>query len=306
MESQVKIFAGQATEELATRIAESYGQPIGKVERYSFSDGELQTSYEESIRGHSVFIVQSTMPSADNLMELLLLIDAAKRASARHIVAVIPYYGYARQDRKDKPRVAIGAKLVADMLTVHNKPYVATDSAGRVYVTDPEQYRVLIFDADGNYLYWPGTPQFDQVNSFYYTTYTLRMFERYARRTLSWSFPSLRITVDPHVGHEANAFYSEQDRMLGFHSFNHNGEVVSTAWSADIVSHEAGHAMHSFYSNASQAFHNAGYPIFLAEIASLAPRERFDIGAQLGAAEAADSRIGCTCVRGRAADPRIG
>lgn len=126
MESQVKIFAGQATEELAGKIAASYGQPLGKVERYSFSDGELQTSYEESIRGHSVFIVQSTMPSADNLMELLLLIDAAKRASARHIVAVIPYYGYARQDRKDKPRVAIGAKLVADMLTTAGATRIMT------------------------------------------------------------------------------------------------------------------------------------------------------------------------------------
>ena len=126
MESQVKIFAGMATEELAKRIATSYGQALGKVERYRFSDGELQASYEESIRGHSVFIVQSTMPSADNLMELLLLIDAAKRASARHIVAVIPYYGYARQDRKDKPRVAIGAKLVADMLTTAGATRVMT------------------------------------------------------------------------------------------------------------------------------------------------------------------------------------
>jgi ribose-phosphate pyrophosphokinase len=126
MESQVKIFSGQATEKLAVNIAAAYGQPLGKVERYRFSDGELQTSYEESIRGHSVFIIQSTMPSADNLMELLLLIDAAKRASARHIVAVIPYYGYARQDRKDKPRVAIGAKLVADMLNAAGATRVMT------------------------------------------------------------------------------------------------------------------------------------------------------------------------------------
>lgn len=126
MESQVKIFAGKATEELARKIATAYGQPLGKVERYRFSDGELQASYEESIRGHSVFIIQSTMPSADNLMELLLLIDAAKRASASHIVAVIPYYGYARQDRKDKPRVAIGAKLVADMLTTAGATRVMT------------------------------------------------------------------------------------------------------------------------------------------------------------------------------------
>jgi ribose-phosphate pyrophosphokinase len=126
MESQVKIFAGAVTEVLAQKIATAYGQPLGKVERYRFSDGELQASYEESIRGHSVFIIQSTMPSSDNLMELLLLIDAAKRASARHIVAVIPYYGYARQDRKDKPRVAIGAKLVADMLHVAGATRVMT------------------------------------------------------------------------------------------------------------------------------------------------------------------------------------
>lgn len=126
MESQVKLFSGQATETLAQNIATAYGQPLGKIERYRFSDGELQTSYEESIRGHSVFVIQSTMPSADNLMELLLLIDAAKRASARQIVAVIPYYGYARQDRKDKPRVAIGAKLVADMLNAAGATRVMT------------------------------------------------------------------------------------------------------------------------------------------------------------------------------------
>lgn len=126
MESLVKLFAGHATEDLAKKIAKAYGQDLGKVERYVFSDGELQASYEESIRGQSVFVIQSTMPTADNLMELLLLIDAAKRASARHIVAVIPYFGYARQDRKDKPRVAIGAKLVADMLAVAGATRVMT------------------------------------------------------------------------------------------------------------------------------------------------------------------------------------
>lgn len=126
MESQVRLFSGIATEALAKNIADAYGQPLGKVEHYRFSDGELQASYEESIRGHSVFVMQSTMPPADNLMELLLLIDAAKRASARHIVAVIPYFGYARQDRKDKPRVAIGAKLVADMLAVAGATRVMT------------------------------------------------------------------------------------------------------------------------------------------------------------------------------------
>jgi len=126
MESQVRLFSGIASEVLAQKIADSYGRTLGKVSHYRFSDGELQVSYEESIRGQSVFIIQSTMPPADNLMEMLLLIDAAKRASARHIVAVIPYFGYARQDRKDKPRVAIGAKLVADMLAVAGATRVMT------------------------------------------------------------------------------------------------------------------------------------------------------------------------------------
>jgi ribose-phosphate pyrophosphokinase len=126
MESQVRLFSGIATETLAQKIAKSYGQPLGKVAHYRFSDGELQASYEESIRGQSVFVIQSTTPPADNLMEMLLLIDAAKRASARHIVAVLPYFGYARQDRKDQPRVAIGAKLVADMLAVAGAPRVMT------------------------------------------------------------------------------------------------------------------------------------------------------------------------------------
>lgn len=126
MKSQVKLFSGIATEDLANKIATAYGQPLGKLVHYRFSDGELQASYEESIRGHNVFIMQSTMPPADNLMELLLLIDAAKRASARQIVAVLPYFGYARQDRKDQPRVAIGAKLVADMLAVAGATRVMT------------------------------------------------------------------------------------------------------------------------------------------------------------------------------------
>jgi ribose-phosphate pyrophosphokinase len=126
MESQVRLFSGIASEALAEKIAKEYGTKLGNLIHYRFSDGELQVSYEESIRGQSVFIVQSTMPPADNLMELLLLIDAAKRASARHIVAVIPYYGYARQDRKDKPRVAIGAKLVADMIAAAGATRVMT------------------------------------------------------------------------------------------------------------------------------------------------------------------------------------
>jgi ribose-phosphate pyrophosphokinase len=112
----IKIFAGRASTELASQITDSYGVPLGDVKVSVFSDGEFQPSFEETVRGQDVFIVQSTMPPAENLFELLLLVDAAKRASARKIIAVIPYFGFARQDRKDKPRVAIGAKLVANML----------------------------------------------------------------------------------------------------------------------------------------------------------------------------------------------
>lgn len=116
MSVEVKIFSGRATIGLAEKIAKSYGLPLGDVKVTDFSDGEFQPSFEETVRGKDVFIVQSTMPPADNLFELLLMVDAAKRASARKIIAVIPYFGFARQDRKDKPRVAIGAKLVANMM----------------------------------------------------------------------------------------------------------------------------------------------------------------------------------------------
>lgn len=116
MSTGVKIFAGRASKILAENIAKSYGVPLGNVNVAEFSDGEFQPSFEETVRGNDVFIVQSTMPPSDNLLELLLMIDAAKRASARKIIAVCPYFGFARQDRKDKPRVAIGAKLVANML----------------------------------------------------------------------------------------------------------------------------------------------------------------------------------------------
>lgn len=112
----VKIFSGRASQDLASRVAGRYGISLGDVKVLEFSDGEFQPSFEETVRGQDVFIVQSTMPPSDNLFELLLMIDAARRASARKIIAVIPYFGFARQDRKDKPRVAIGAKLVANML----------------------------------------------------------------------------------------------------------------------------------------------------------------------------------------------
>jgi len=111
-----KIFACTDSIPLAEKIAKSYGLPLGKSNKTKYSDGEFQVSYEESIRGIRVFIICSTIPPTENLMELLLMIDAAKRASARHITAVIPYFGWARQDRKDKPRVPIAAKLVANLL----------------------------------------------------------------------------------------------------------------------------------------------------------------------------------------------
>jgi ribose-phosphate pyrophosphokinase len=111
-----KIFSGRASFDLATKIAKKFGVTLGDVNVTVFSDGEFQPSFEETVRGQDVFIVQSTMPPSDNLFELLLLVDAARRASARKIIAVVPYFGFARQDRKDKPRVAIGAKLVANML----------------------------------------------------------------------------------------------------------------------------------------------------------------------------------------------
>ncbi len=112
----VKLFAGTGTKDLAFKIAEQYGKPLGNVTLNKFSDGEFQPSYDETVRGCDVFIIQSTYQPSDNLMELLLMIDAAKRASAHYITAVVPYYGLARQDRKDRPRVAIGAKLVANLL----------------------------------------------------------------------------------------------------------------------------------------------------------------------------------------------
>ena len=116
--SSFMVFSGTKSKYLTEKICESLGKPMGNLVITHFADGEFSVSYEESIRGRDVFLVQSTFPNSDNLMELLLMIDAAKRASARHIIAVIPYFGWARQDRNDKPRVSIGAKLVADLLSV--------------------------------------------------------------------------------------------------------------------------------------------------------------------------------------------
>lgn len=113
---KIKFFAGRGSRYLAEKIAAEYGTKLGDSDVVQFSDGEFQPCYNESIRGCTVFIIQSTFPPSDNLMELLMMADAARRASAYHVIAVIPYFGWARQDRKDKPRVSIAAKLVADLL----------------------------------------------------------------------------------------------------------------------------------------------------------------------------------------------
>ena len=112
-----KIFAGTKSRDLATKMCDYLGVELGKLNCQRFADGEFEVSFEEPIRGCEVYLVQSTFPNSDNLMELLLMVDAAKRASAKSVVAVIPYFGWARQDRKDKPRVSIAAKLVSDLLT---------------------------------------------------------------------------------------------------------------------------------------------------------------------------------------------
>ena len=113
----VKFFAGKGTQALAEKIAIAYDNPLGAITSQKFSDGELHVSYDESIRGCEVFLIQSTNPPADNILELLLMIDAARRASAKYVTVVVPYFGYARQDRKDKARVSIGAKLIANLLS---------------------------------------------------------------------------------------------------------------------------------------------------------------------------------------------
>ncbi len=121
-----KLFSGTGSQYLAQAIAKKFGEPLGNVNIQRFSDGEIGVEFQESIRGQFVFLIQSTFAPTDNLMELLLMIDAAKRASAYKVIAVMPYYGYARQDRKDRPRVAIGSKLVANMLTAAGADRVVT------------------------------------------------------------------------------------------------------------------------------------------------------------------------------------
>lgn len=126
MQPRAKLFSGTGSRYLAEKIAQKFGEPLGTISIQRFSDGEIQPTFLESIRGDYVFLIQSTFSPSDNIMELLLMIDAARRASAYKIIAVIPYYGYARQDRKDKPRVAIGSKLVANLLTAAGADRVIT------------------------------------------------------------------------------------------------------------------------------------------------------------------------------------
>ncbi len=124
--NQVKLFSGTGSQILARKIAEYYGKELGDVTISKFSDGEIQPSFNESVRGCDLFIIQSTFAPSDNIMELLLMVDAARRASANYITAVIPYFGYARQDRKDKPRVSIGSKMIADILSASGVNRVIT------------------------------------------------------------------------------------------------------------------------------------------------------------------------------------
>lgn len=126
MTPQAKIFSCRGSRVIAERIAEAYGLPLGEVVIQEFSDGEFQPSFEETVRGGRVFLIGSTMQPTQNLMELLLMIDAAHRASAKHITAVMPYFGWARQDRKDKPRVPIGAKMVANLLSAAGATRIMT------------------------------------------------------------------------------------------------------------------------------------------------------------------------------------
>ena len=137
MAPSVKIFSGRGSHELSAEIARSFKIPQGKINIQKFSDGEIQPVFLESIRGDYVFLIQSTCSPSDNIIELLLMIDAAKRASAYKIIAVIPYFGYARQDRKDKPRVAIGSKLVASLLE--------TAGANRVITMDLHAPQIQAF-----------------------------------------------------------------------------------------------------------------------------------------------------------------
>lgn len=149
----VKIFSGTSSRYLAEKIAQQFGKPLGTVTIQRFSDGEILPIYTESVRGCDVFIIQSTHAPADNLMELLLLVDAARRASAKYVTVVTPYFGYARQDRKDRPRVAVGAKLVANLITAAgaNRLMTCDLHAGQIQGF----FDIPVDHLDGSYIFIP-------------------------------------------------------------------------------------------------------------------------------------------------------
>ncbi|MFM8913236.1 MAG: ribose-phosphate pyrophosphokinase [Flammeovirgaceae bacterium] len=149
----VKLFSGRATTYLAEKIAHAYGEPLGSVNYQQFSDGEMSPFIGESVRGHDVFIIQSTFAPAENFMELLLMIDAAKRASASTVNVIVPYFGYARQDRKDKPRVAIAAKLIANLLSAAGATRVMTCDLHADQIQG--FFDIPVDHLDGNYIFVP-------------------------------------------------------------------------------------------------------------------------------------------------------
>jgi ribose-phosphate pyrophosphokinase len=149
----VKIFSGRATTYLAEKIANAYGQNLVVVNYQQFSDGEMSPYITESVRGHDVFVIQSTFPPSDNLMELLLMVDAAKRASAHNVNVVIPYFGYARQDRKDKPRVAIASKMIANLLSAAGADRIMTCDLHADQIQG--FFDIPVDHLDGSYIFVP-------------------------------------------------------------------------------------------------------------------------------------------------------
>jgi ribose-phosphate pyrophosphokinase len=149
----VKMFSGRATQYLSERIADSYGEPLGVVNYTQFSDGEMSPYLTESVRGHDVFLIQSTFPPSDNLMELLLMVDAAKRASSHNVNVVIPYFGYARQDRKDKPRVAIASKMIANLLSAAGADRIMTCDLHADQIQG--FFDIPVDHMDGSYIFVP-------------------------------------------------------------------------------------------------------------------------------------------------------
>lgn len=164
----VKIFSGRATTYLAERIAHAYGEPLGTVNYQQFSDGEMSPFIGESVRGHDVFIVQSTFAPAENFMELLLMIDAARRASASNVNVIIPYFGYARQDRKDKPRVAIAAKLIANLLSAAGASRIMTCDLHADQIQG--FFDIPVDHLDGNYIFVPYLKSLGLDNNIMFAT----------------------------------------------------------------------------------------------------------------------------------------